>query len=109
MLGLVIHIRSKGHRSFYHLGTKIRFIYLFFRVFRELVVSTLCFHDDEDTVNKLKLLFSNWMKTNGYVRSSKSLFEHFQIVLYDSLPFLSLSSAKPPTGHPNEEEAIIEK
>ena len=84
-------------------------MYLFFRVFRELVVSTLCFHDDEDTVNKLKLLFSNWMKTNGYVRSSKSLFEHFQIVLYDSLLFLSLSSAKAPTGHPNEEDAIIEK
>ena len=38
-------------------------------------------------MNKLKLLFSNWMKTNGYVPSNKSLFEHFQIVLYDSLPF----------------------
>lgn len=109
MLGLVIHIPYKGHRSFYHLGTKIRFISLFFRIFRELVVSTLSFHDDEDTVNKLKLLFSNWMKTNGYVRSSKSLFEHFQIVLYDSCPFLSRSSAKAPTGHPNEEDAIIEK
>ena len=60
-------------------------------------------------MNKLKLLFSNWMKINGYVRSSKSLFEHFQIVLYDSLLFLSLSSAKVPTGHPNEEDAIIEK
>ena len=56
-----------GYRSAYHLDTKIRFVSFFFRVFRELMVSTLCFHDDEDTVNKLKLLFSDWMKTNGYV------------------------------------------
>ena len=33
----------------------------------------------------------------------------FQIVLYDILPFLSLSSAQAPTGHPNEEDEIIEK
>lgn len=84
------------------------FISYFFRVFRELVVSTLAFHDD-DTVNRLKLLFSGWMKTNGYVWLSKSLFEHFQIVLYNSLPFLPLSTAKDPAGHPNEEDEIIEK
>ena len=28
----------------------------------------------------------------------------FKSYLYDSLPFLSLSSAKAPTGHPNEED-----
>ena len=31
----------------------------------------------------------------------------FQIVLDDDLPFLSLSSAKAPTRHPNEEDTIL--
>ncbi|CAH3161876.1 unnamed protein product [Porites lobata] len=48
------------------------------RIFRELVVSTLSFHDDEDTVNKLKLLFSNWMKTNG----TQSVPSHLRKTMY---------------------------
>ena len=72
-------------------GYKNKFcFFFFFRVFRELMVSTLCFHDDEDTVNKLKLLFSDWMKTNGYVWSSKSLCEHFKIFFVQNLCFIAV-------------------